>query len=132
MGPFGPYGRYGGPHHGGLWIFPVITMVIFWVLLLIIIVLLVRFMARRSRWNAQQAHQSGPGTAPGPGGWPGPPKWGPRAQAAPSAEQLLAERLARGDIEVDDYYRRLAALRGEPPQTEPPIPPIPPEPPATT
>ena len=28
-----------------------------------------------------------------------------------SAERILAERLARGEIDIDDYERRLAALR---------------------
>ena len=30
----------------------------------------------------------------------------------PSAEQLLAERFARGEIDEDEYRQRLAALRG--------------------
>lgn len=30
---------------------------------------------------------------------------------APTPEQLLAERFARGDIEADDYRQRLEALR---------------------
>jgi len=40
---------------------------------------------------------------------------GPMASAAPaprpSAEEVLADRLARGDIDPDDYRQRLAALR---------------------
>ncbi|WP_035863282.1 hypothetical protein [Kitasatospora cheerisanensis] len=46
------------------------------------------------------------------------PRWGspPQQQArAPEAERLLAERLARGEIEVAEYRERLAALRGESP-----------------
>jgi putative membrane protein len=42
----------------------------------------------------------------GPGA--GAPRWG----AAPTgAEQVLAERLARGEIGVEEYRERLAALR---------------------
>jgi putative membrane protein len=33
----------------------------------------------------------------------------------PSPELVLAERLASGDIDVDDYERRLAALRDDHP-----------------
>jgi len=35
---------------------------------------------------------------------------GPTAPPAPSAQQILAERLARGEIEPDDYRTRLEAL----------------------
>lgn len=34
----------------------------------------------------------------------------PLSQQAPTAKALLDERLARGDIEVDDYRERLDAL----------------------
>jgi putative membrane protein len=44
--------------------------------------------------------------------------WGSRpgspAQAPAAPEQLLAERLARGDIDEPEYHSRLAALRGTP------------------
>jgi putative membrane protein len=32
----------------------------------------------------------------------------------PNAEEILAERLARGEIETDDYLKRLEALRRPP------------------
>ena len=35
---------------------------------------------------------------------------GPAAPPAPNAQQILAERLARGEIEPDDYRTRLEAL----------------------
>jgi putative membrane protein len=35
--------------------------------------------------------------------------------AGPSPEQLLAERFARGDIDEEEYRRRLAALRSSGP-----------------
>lgn len=36
----------------------------------------------------------------------------PREPTRPSAEDLLANRLARGEIDVDEYRRRRDALRG--------------------
>lgn len=33
----------------------------------------------------------------------------------PSAQQILAERFARGEIDVEEYQTRLRVLRGEPP-----------------
>jgi putative membrane protein len=33
----------------------------------------------------------------------------------PSAQDILAERLARGEIEIEDYRQRLAVLREPPP-----------------
>ncbi|WP_405876922.1 SHOCT domain-containing protein [Streptomyces sp. NBC_01136] len=35
----------------------------------------------------------------------------PHTPAAPSAEQLLADRFARGEIDEEEYRRRLAVLR---------------------
>ncbi len=35
---------------------------------------------------------------------------GPGQGAGPTPEQILAERLARGEIDEDEYRRRLAAL----------------------
>ncbi|MFF0473969.1 SHOCT domain-containing protein [Streptomyces sp. NPDC004284] len=39
----------------------------------------------------------------------------PEHRPATSAEQILGERLARGDIDEEEYRRRLAALRGSEP-----------------
>ncbi|MET9904815.1 SHOCT domain-containing protein [Streptomyces sp. NPDC006446] len=36
------------------------------------------------------------------------------APATPSAEDILRERLARGEIDEDDYQRRLSALHAGP------------------
>lgn len=65
-------------------------------------------------------------------GWhAGPPPFPP--QPPSSALQILEERLARGDIDVDDYLSRRAALLGDRPNgteftpgTQPPQPPDPP------
>ncbi|MET8535939.1 SHOCT domain-containing protein [Streptomyces sp. NPDC005065] len=39
-------------------------------------------------------------------------------QAGPSPEQLLAERFARGEIDEEEYQRRLTILRASPPSTK--------------
>jgi putative membrane protein len=66
-----------------------ISTALFWVLLIAGIVLLARYLGDH---RPQALDQS-------------------RGQGA--AEQILAERLARGEIEEDEYRRRLAALRGQ-------------------
>jgi putative membrane protein len=85
----------------GFWFVPVI----FWLLLIGVIITLVA--TRRRRWARA--------------GWGGP--WGPyggghwaSAQAAKSAEAVLAERFARGDIEEVEYRARLEVLRSQQPQ----------------
>ncbi|MFZ4247511.1 SHOCT domain-containing protein [Streptomyces griseoincarnatus] len=40
----------------------------------------------------------------------------------PAAEQVLAERFARGEIDEDEYRRRAAVLRGDVPHTGGPSP----------
>ncbi len=65
-----------------------VSMVLFWGVVILGIVALVRYLAR----SGQSA--GGAGT--------------PRA----SAEQVLAERFARGEIDEQEYQSRLAALRG--------------------
>ncbi|MFD6033472.1 SHOCT domain-containing protein [Streptomyces griseoincarnatus] len=49
---------------------------------------------------------------------------GPPAPAddRPAAEQVLAERFARGEIDEDEYRRRAAVLRGDVPPTRGPSP----------
>ncbi|MFM8267376.1 MAG: hypothetical protein ACKOA2_05100 [Ilumatobacteraceae bacterium] len=44
----------------------------------------------------------------------------PASPARPTPEQILAERLARGEIDPDDYRLRLETLRALPPDTAPP------------
>lgn len=49
--------------------------------------------------------------------WPGTPHDAPAAAGPPprpTAEEILAERLARGEIEPDEYRQRLDALRTPP------------------
>ena len=68
------------------WAGMTIGMVVFWGLVITGIVLLVRAVSRNDR------------PAPTP--------------PTPDAEQLLAERFARGEIEEPEYRDRLATLRG--------------------
>lgn len=69
------------------WGYPLglIGMALFWVAVIIGIVALARY-AGRGRYRPGDPHQP--------------------------AEHLLAERFARGEIDEDEYRRRLAALRG--------------------
>jgi putative membrane protein len=68
----------------------IITMVLFWSLLIVAIIAAIRYMSR--------GHRSGSPTEP-------------PASQPPSAEQLLAERFARGEIDADEYRQRLETLR---------------------
>lgn len=85
-------------HDGGTnwwWIPMVIMMVAFWAGLAWVVVSVVRH-------NAGHRHQS---FAP-----PAPHEAAPRPRPPVDPRQILAERLARGDIDVDDYHARLRAL----------------------
>ncbi|MFJ5232806.1 SHOCT domain-containing protein [Kitasatospora sp. NPDC088391] len=87
-----------GPHGGMPWLLPGLTFLVVVLLLAVLAAVLWRVSARRSAGGAP---------APRWGSPPGPVRHG-------EAERLLAERLARGEVEVEEYRRRLAALRGEP------------------
>ncbi|PSJ30410.1 hypothetical protein B7P34_02295 [Streptosporangium nondiastaticum] len=72
-----------------------VSMVLFWSLIITVAVLLFRSLAR-------------PPHGGGPTGWH-------KGPAPGHAEQILAERYARGEIDEEEYARRLATLRGSPP-----------------
>ncbi|WP_236243819.1 SHOCT domain-containing protein [Streptomyces sp. CC210A] len=81
------------------WFAMSVGMVLFWVLIVFVAVLLFRALDRSSR--ERQASPAAP----------------PPAGAAP-AEGILAERFARGEIDDEEYRRRLSVLRsGAPPGT---------------
>ena len=69
-----------------------ISMVLLWSLLVLAIAAAVRYLGRERRE---------PSAAPPPAP-PTPP---------PTAEQVLAERFARGEIDADEYRQRLDTLR---------------------
>src|SRR5690349_10500787 len=96
-----------GPHHGGwVWVLSGITMVLLCLVLIAVLVTLVRL------WS----HRPGPSKPTGwhATGWQ-PPTQPPGAPADPA--KLLADRLARGEIDPEDYRQRLAALQEPPPRT---------------
>jgi len=77
----------------------IVSVVLFWGLLIVAVVAAIRYFGR--------SH---------PGGSPAEPPT-PTSQP-PSAERLLAERFARGEIDADEYRQRLETLReGERPAT---------------
>ncbi|MET7479306.1 SHOCT domain-containing protein [Streptomyces sp. NPDC005648] len=79
-------------HHdmtGWDWFTASVGMVLMWALLIAVAVMLYRGLNRASE----------PGTT----------------TARPSPEQLLAERFARGEVDEEEYHRRLAVLRGDGP-----------------
>lgn len=89
-------------HDGGgnwWWIPMTLMMIAFWGGLAWVIVSVVRHNTH---------HTSGALTAPSPQ---------PPATMAVDPRQVLAERLARGDIDIDDYRARLDALEHTPPRT---------------
>jgi putative membrane protein len=67
------------------WVAMMLSMVVFWGLLITLAVVLVRGLNRPA---------------------------GQADEARPSPERLLAERFARGEIDEDEYRRRLATLTG--------------------
>ncbi len=72
-----------------------VSMLLFWALVVFGVVALVRYVG-----HASHHHPAAP------------PPTGPPER--PTPEQLLAERLARGEIDPDEYRRRLDVLRGGP------------------
>jgi putative membrane protein len=82
---------YGWGWGWGGWILMALVMIVFWALVITAIVLAVRYFA-------------GGGTTHGRAGG-GPTPTGGRA------EDLLAERYARGEIDDDEYRRRLTLIR---------------------
>lgn len=81
-------------HNGHLdswgWAVMSVGLIAFWVLLIAIVVLLIRWLG------------GGCGERP------------TEPSTAPSAEQILADRLARGQINEVEYRRRIAMLRDRP------------------
>jgi putative membrane protein len=100
----------GHPVWGGGWWFFFIPL--FWITVLALIFFFVG--RRHRRYWAQAGYPAyGPG---GHGPW-GPGHWG---SAAASAETVLSERFARGDIDEQEYRARLEVLRASSGPTPPP------------
>jgi putative membrane protein len=99
-----------GPHGGWSWALG-LGSILFWVLAAVAIVAVVGLFMRGGR----RLDPPYPGYAGGPGpyGQPGP------APHPPSPEQILAERFARGEINLDEFQERMAALRAGAPHPGP-------------
>ncbi|MGW3658106.1 SHOCT domain-containing protein [Streptomyces sp. NPDC005151] len=78
------------------WFVMTIGTLLFWALIIVVGVLLYRALARPTQPSSEN-----------PAWHKTPPPGGP--------EQILAERYARGEIDEEEYRRRLATLRGSPP-----------------
>lgn len=83
-----------GTHMGDGWgVVMMLGMLLFWVMLTTGVVLAIVWILRSTRPTAASSSASGPA----------PP-------ATTSAEQILAERLARGEIDTEEYRARVEAL----------------------
>ena len=84
-------------HHGGMgaggWIVMGVSMVLFWTVVVLLVLTLIRYLNRAP-------HRHPHVNAPDDG-----------HATTPSAQQILAERYARGDIDEDEYQRRARTLR---------------------
>ncbi|WP_347232728.1 SHOCT domain-containing protein [Streptomyces sp. CT34] len=70
-------------------------MILFLALVVLVAILVFRALAHLGRHGGEHA------------GW----HTGPQPPVGPTAEQILADRYARGEIEDEEYQRRLALLR---------------------
>ncbi|MGW2642890.1 SHOCT domain-containing protein [Streptomyces sp. NPDC001348] len=86
---------YDGGWGMGGWFLMTVFMVLFWAVLIVGLVALVRYLT-----GTRHHQQPGPPQASGEGGW-----------QDRRAENLLAERFARGEVDEDEYKRRLTLLR---------------------
>jgi putative membrane protein len=104
-----------GPQFGGWGWAAGLSWLVFWALLAVGIFALARSLTRGGQrpfpprmGYRTTAAPSGPGPGAGPGPGPGP------GYPAP-AEQILAERFARGEIDEDEFHQRMTVLRAEAP-----------------
>lgn len=85
----------------------VLGMLGIWVVLIAAVVFAIAWTVRTTRTSQAGWRVPPAAAAPGTGSVTG----GGTKGATGSAEQILAERLARGDIDPEDYRARLDALR---------------------
>ncbi|MFS4092553.1 SHOCT domain-containing protein [Streptomyces sp. AF1A] len=86
---------YDGGWGWGGWLAMTVFMVLLWALIITGVIALVRYLAGAR--HPQQLRSQPPSDEP---------RWGSRR-----AEDLLAERFARGEVDEDEFKRRLALLR---------------------
>ncbi len=95
---------YGHGMNGWGWFVMSLSTLLFWAVIIGVGILVFRALARPTPPRTQQ-HLNWQGTSPGSG-----------------PEQILAERFARGEIDEDEYQRRMATLRGSSPgESKPPV-----------
>ena len=90
-----PYYYDNGGTHWGLWIVMIVAMLVFFAILAWAVVSIVRQRDGQRLGGAQS----------------------PPASGSPDPLRILDERLARGEIEIDEYTRRRDLLRGNGPAT---------------
>lgn len=105
-----------GPYAGGWGWALGLGSIAFWVLIAAALVLLVRSFTRGGRPPLPPYRGY---DAPGGYGQPGPPP----GSGTVTAERILAERFARGEIDEEEFWQRMSALRAQ--QHNPPAPPPP-------
>jgi len=94
--------------HGWAWGLGIFTSIIFWGLIIWAIVALVGWGRRGQPGGPGPGpwQQSGPRQENGP--WPGEGQWHDG-----DAEQILSRRFAAGEIDAEEYQRRLEVLRAQ-------------------
>ncbi len=83
---------YGDHMTGWGYAYGIVSMILFWGVLIVAVIAAVRYLSRGR-------HEGSPAEPPAPASQP------------PVAEQVLAERFARGEIDADEYRQRLDTLR---------------------
>jgi putative membrane protein len=99
---------YGHDPGGWGWFAMSAGMILFWAVLITVGVLLFRALSRpgggqRASYDTPPTHNTPPTHDT--------PSQRPRHDLPPAPEQVLAERFARGEIDEDEYRRRLGVLR---------------------